>query len=291
MTDRTPLLKAVGAAWIVIGGIGLVWAGLTFVHGLFPHILASLASSVNWRLVIWPWAQICIIFVALFLLLSGWGLIRLQTWMQTILVPAHLLFAVYALTAWLAGLILMGHLYEGWAGLSLVLLGALAVHAAMAAFMGSVSTSEALSWLPLRTAPLVPLKCEFCGTSLDPTTGRCPQCEVIPETTPTITPRPPVGCLVGTSDEIEFEIEPHQAVTVGRGSAQNQVNLSNPTVSRHHAQISFENGHYVVTALKDKNGTFVNNARVRKRTLQDGDQVRFGRASFRFTVLEQEYRA
>jgi pSer/pThr/pTyr-binding forkhead associated (FHA) protein len=92
--------------------------------------------------------------------------------------------------------------------------------------------------------------------------------------------------LVGRSDEREYYISPNQAVTIGRGSARNQVNLSNPTVSRRHAQITFVQDHYVLKALDDRNGTFVNNSRVRQQMLHDGDEIRFGRASYSFRVVE-----
>jgi pSer/pThr/pTyr-binding forkhead associated (FHA) protein len=152
--------------------------------------------------------------------------------------------------------------------------------------MSSVSTSEALSWLPLRTAPLVPLKCEFCGTPLNPPDGRCPQCEAEPQLGQNVPSRPPDAKLVGISDEREFYITPSRTVTIGRGSTRNEVSLNNPTVSRRHAQIAFEKGRYVLRALEDRNGTFVNNARVRQQTLHDHDEIRFGRASYAFRIVE-----
>jgi pSer/pThr/pTyr-binding forkhead associated (FHA) protein len=92
--------------------------------------------------------------------------------------------------------------------------------------------------------------------------------------------------LVGTSDEREFFVTPEHPVTIGRGSTQNAINLNNPTVSRRHAEIVFQKGHYVLKALDDRNGTFVNSARVRQQTLHHGDEVRFGRASYQFRIVE-----
>jgi hypothetical protein len=235
---------------------------------------------------VWPWAQIIVASTALFFLVIGWGLIRRQRWTQTLIVPAHLVFLIYALAVWVAGFLAKKHLYEGWGWLSLAMLLAIAFNALMALWMNGGDTSEALSWLPLRTAPLIPLKCEFCGTPLEPFNGRCPKCEAEPETTHSGPFKPPDARLIGTSDEREFYITPEQGVTIGRGSSQNQINLSNPTVSRHHAQIVFEQGRYLLRALQDRNGTFVNKSRVRQQTLQDGDEIRFGRASYRFRIVE-----
>jgi hypothetical protein len=239
------------------------------------------------QLMLWPWAQLTTIFAAVFCLVGGWGLIRRQRWTQTLMVPAHLLLLTYALAVWVGGFIAQRHFYAGWGGLSLALLVTAAVNGLLAVWMSSVGTSEALSWLPLRTAPLIPLKCEFCGTPLEPQTGRCPQCEADLEPTDAAARlKPPDAILVGTSDEREFFITPNQALTIGRGSSRNQVNLSNPTVSRRHAQIVFEKGRYLLKALDDRNGTFVNNVRVRQQTLHDGDEIRFGRASYGFRLVE-----
>lgn len=295
MTDRTPWLKRLGAMWLIVGGTSLIWAALTLVRGLLartaPHSLAFLAPAMLSEWMLWPWAQLTVVLAALYFLICGWGLIRRQRWSQTLMVPTHLLFVVYALAVWVAGFMDNGHLYEGWPTTSLPLLAAIALNGFLALWMNSVSTSEALSWLPLRTAPLVPRKCEFCGTPLDPQTMRCPQCEAEPQIAREGPPRPPDAMLVGTTDELEFYLTPDQAVTIGRGSARNEVNLSNPTVSRRHAQIVFEQGRYVLKALEDRNGTFVNNARIRQQTLRDGDEIRFGRASYDFRTVEQEYSA
>jgi hypothetical protein len=290
MDDRTPWLKRVGALWLVVGGVCLIWAVLTLAGGLASGFTSTwrsvLTPAVLSDTLLWPWTQLVVAFIGLFVLYCGWGLVRRQRWTQTLMVPGNLLFAVYALAAWVAAFVSTGHLYEGWAGKSLALLAAFAVSLYLAAWMNSVSTSEALSWLPLRTAPLVPLQCEFCGTPLDPTDGRCPQCQSELELGPKVPPKPPDAKLVGTSDEREFYLTPDRAVAIGRGSTRNEINLANPTVSRRHAQIFFEKGCYLLKAVDDRNGTFVNNVRVRQQALNDGDEIRFGRASYRFRIVE-----
>jgi hypothetical protein len=290
MDDRTPWLKRVGALWLVVGGVCLIWAVLTLagrlVGGSTSTWRSVLTPAVLLDTLLWPWTQLVVAFIGLFVLYCGWGLVRRQRWTQTLIVPANLLFAVYALAVWVAGFLSEGHLYEGWAGNSLALLAAFAVNLYLATWMNSVSTSEALSWLPLRTAPLVPLQCEFCGTTLDPTDGRCPQCQSELQFESKVPPKPPDAKLIGTSDEREFYLTPDHAVAIGRGSTRNEINLANPTVSRRHAQIFFEQGGYLLKALDDRNGTFVNNARVRQQALNDGDEIRFGRASYRFRIVE-----
>jgi len=232
------------------------------------------------------------ILVAVFFLVAGWGLIRRYRWVQTVTVPAHLMFMIYAIVGWIAAFLVERRSPLEWTGISVLLAVLILANGALALFMNSTGATEALSWLPLRTTPLVPLKCEFCGTPLDPGTNRCPQCEAVPETAhQNGASRPASAKLVGVLDKVEFRIDPDKATMIGRGSTRNDVNLSNPTVSRYHAQIAYEAGHYVLTALRDLNGTFVNDTLVRKRPLQDGDEIRFGRSRFRFLVMESEYGA
>jgi hypothetical protein len=290
MTEQTPRLKRVGALWLIGGCASLIWAALTLVRGFFgpspPAFLTFLNPFLFSKWLLWPWAQIIVTLAAFFFLISGRGLIQRQRWTQTLLVPAHLLIVVYASAVWFAAFVHNRHLYEGWAGLSMALLAVIGLNSFLALWMNSTATTEALSWLPLQTAPLIPLKCEFCGAQLDASSGLCPRCEVEPQATPARPLKPPDAMLVGTSNEREFYVTPDQTLTIGRGSARNEVNLSNPTVSRRHAQIAYEKGRYVLKALEDRNGTFVNNARVRQQTLHDGDEIRFGRASYRFTIVE-----
>ena len=290
MADQTPWLRRVGALWLVVGGAGVIWALLTLARGVLarstPDLLAFLDPIMLSKWILWPWAQVTVILAALFALVSGWSLVHRQRWTQTLLVPAHLLVMVYAAAIWTAGFMVKGHLFRDWSGISLSLLGAVVLNALLAIWMGSVGISEALSWLPLRTTPLVPLKCEFCGTPLDPQSGRCPQCEAEPPVVRSGPVKPPDAILVGTTDEREYYITPDQSVTIGRGSARNEVNLSNPTVSRRHARIAYEKGCYVLRALDDRNGTFVNHSRVRQQSLNDGDEIRFGRASYSFKIVE-----
>ena len=163
------------------------------------------------------------------------------------------------------------------------------VNGGLALFLSSVGTTEALSWLPLRTLPIIPLRCEFCGTPLDPQTKLCPQCDVVPEiVNKHLAVAPPSARLINLSDQTEFWIEPDKKTFIGRGLTGNEINLDNPTVSRHHAHIEFKEGHFVLTALQDSNGTFINDTLVRQRALRDGDEVRFGRARFQFELVDQQ---
>ena len=58
--------------------------------------------------------------------------------------------------------------------------------------------------------------------------------------------------------------------------------LDDDAVSRHHARFASTGTSYLVTDLGSTNGTFVNDASVRERTLRDGDQIKIGHTIFKF---------
>lgn len=71
---------------------------------------------------------------------------------------------------------------------------------------------------------------------------------------------------------------------IGRDPA-NGLRLNHETVSRLHAELSARNGRWVLRDLGSTNGTCVNGQRlVGSIPVRDGDQVSFGRMSFRLTA-------
>ena len=65
-------------------------------------------------------------------------------------------------------------------------------------------------------------------------------------------------------------------VTIGR-APDNDLFVDNLAVSNYHAKIYFEAGRMVVEDLNSLNGTFVNDLRVERATLHDGDKVHIGK--------------
>ena len=85
----------------------------------------------------------------------------------------------------------------------------------------------------------------------------------------------------GFNPGVRFELDGDQSV-IGR-SADCEVPLDVPAVSRRHAVIHREHGQFFVEDLQSRNGTFVNDARITDRTLLgEGDQLVICDQEFRF---------
>jgi len=70
--------------------------------------------------------------------------------------------------------------------------------------------------------------------------------------------------------------------TIGRLS-DNTIQIEDPSVSSHHAEIDFSGGQYQLRDLDSTNGTRVNDKSFKEGPLHDGDRVRFGKIESRFT--------
>lgn len=90
--------------------------------------------------------------------------------------------------------------------------------------------------------------------------------------------------LVIDGDEEDTYFLADSRVTIGRLDT-NEIPIPDPGLSRHHAEISPENGQYILTDLGSTNGTFVNGKRVAEKTLKDGDKIGIGKVSLVFRRL------
>jgi hypothetical protein len=78
----------------------------------------------------------------------------------------------------------------------------------------------------------------------------------------------------------EFTLS-HGAVTIGR-LPDNLVQVDNLAVSGHHAKVSWSFERYVLEDLGSTNGTYVNEQRVTKHDLKDGDKILIGKHTLEF---------
>jgi len=82
--------------------------------------------------------------------------------------------------------------------------------------------------------------------------------------------------------EKSYRLQTHRPFTVGRDPG-NDIFLRDPKVSRHHAEIVFERGFFVLHDLASANGTYVNSKRVRVAPLTHGAKLRMGNTYGRFS--------
>ena len=82
--------------------------------------------------------------------------------------------------------------------------------------------------------------------------------------------------------EKSYRLQTHRPFTVGRDPG-NDIILRDPKVSRHHAEIIFERGFFVVHDLSSANGTYINSKRVRVAPLTHAAKVRMGNTYGRFS--------
>jgi pSer/pThr/pTyr-binding forkhead associated (FHA) protein len=66
------------------------------------------------------------------------------------------------------------------------------------------------------------------------------------------------------------------SLSIGR-SPGNDVVIDNLAVSGHHAKLSLDQDHYVIEDMSSLNGTFLNNQRIRRSLLKDGDEILIGK--------------
>jgi pSer/pThr/pTyr-binding forkhead associated (FHA) protein len=98
--------------------------------------------------------------------------------------------------------------------------------------------------------------------------------------------RPHFVTLSDGEEQIAYIIN-RQEIFIGR-TLNNAFVIANPSVSKRHARVVAENGGYALYDLGSSNGTFINGKRVTEAQLQDGCEVRFGRAAFVFRARRRE---
>jgi hypothetical protein len=139
--------------------------------------------------------------------------------------------------------------------------------------------------LPPRGAPGAAGTCFRCGAANDPHNRFCTTCGYdlsgsrARSDTYLQTDGRPLLCrlLARTGKVAGHTFTLHQDVTAIGRTQGNDVVLPDPTVSRHHARLSFRNGQWYLEDLNSSNGTYVNNVRInRPAPLMEGDELRFG---------------
>jgi len=89
-----------------------------------------------------------------------------------------------------------------------------------------------------------------------------------------------IAVLKGFYEGLEVPVD-RDWLVVGRGRGADLV-LAEPTISRTHAAIGFEESEgFFVQDLGSTNGTLVNGSREKRRPLSNGDEIQMGRLHLR----------
>ena len=91
-----------------------------------------------------------------------------------------------------------------------------------------------------------------------------------------------IQILSGFYQGLELPIDrPRMVIGRGRGV---EVVLAEPTISRAHAAIGFEDEGFFVQDLESTNGTMVNGERRERAPLEDRDEIQIGRLHIRIRL-------
>lgn len=72
-----------------------------------------------------------------------------------------------------------------------------------------------------------------------------------------------------------FGLEEDKPLRIGR-SIQNDIVLATSKASRFHAEVTYQDGNYILRDLNTSNGTFLNGQRVTEKVLEVGDEIQIG---------------
>jgi hypothetical protein len=95
--------------------------------------------------------------------------------------------------------------------------------------------------------------------------------------------------LIGKGDKkaekTVYEIN-RRVTSIGRRK-DNDIVLTDPSVSGHHAKIRFEEDDYFIYDFASTNGTRVNGHKTYRRRINDGDMIEIGQAAFTFVTKKK----
>jgi hypothetical protein len=265
---------------IVLGYFILAQQVSNFFITQLPGVVQLMGPLLQARL---TFQQLAGLIFGLFCIFFGLGLLRLRPWARTVGIAFHITMGVCVAALVVTFYVLLSTLTASESAQALVLVLGGIVALGLAGIGFQMSLPSAMDAFFGRLAPLprtVPIKCPTCGNPLDLDKARCPKCDAEAEA-----PSGPVRAkLVDAVSKQEYMVSTRRQTRIGRDTAGFEINLTDLSVSGEHAMIEFVDGHFHLHALRDTNGTYVNDTahKIRDAEIRNGDLIIFGRAQFRF---------
>lgn len=147
---------------------------------------------------------------------------------------------------------------------------------------GKVNSLPDETKAPLPKAPVVPLNAAIEETVLMPAAD---ETQFLGGAVEAVASERPAAHLVEHSQllsQSEWTLQ-DELYLLGRSENNNLV-LSDPSVSKNHAQLSYVQGHWQIEDLGARNGVKLNGAAIDKARLQNGDQITLGRVVLEFRI-------
>jgi len=163
-----------------------------------------------------------------------------------------------------------------WTTITWLSAGVLAVAAVFVWRRQSVAESRRTAGLP-PAAELQPMA-DFDEATI---VERMNRTEEYLEKTVTLRERPVLTVTRGPGAGEVYELKGRAPVSIGRAKA-NEVVVNDLSVSSEHCRIRPEDGRFVLHDLKSTNGTFVNERRVTRHILSEGDILKIGETALMF---------
>ncbi len=292
MYQRPTGVTLISVLFFVVGALSLL-AGLWVLAVPIPGGDPFLGMLVSYQVALGIGAAL----VGGLDIATGWGLWMLRNWARILSVVLLGLSAVSYLFSGVGALVgvnIAGYQlsYPGVGIASLLVAGFLAwliwyllKPDTAAFFMGGGPSIGVVSVTvqptptpspPAQVSPTVPTSPPEAGPSVRP--PRQP-------TEVTDLPAPAEGWLVlrtGPRAGQQFGLQRGKKNTVGRDPSRADIVIDDVSVSGEHARILFDHGQFYIYDLASTNGTFVNNRRIQKQLLMDGDLIRLGNAQLVF---------
>jgi len=123
------------------------------------------------------------------------------------------------------------------------------------------------------------MACARCGAVTEPSDVRCTQCgaDLAAGT---------LEIVRGSVPDRTFTLSP-QTYTIGR-ARQNDICLPEPSVSKFHARLVYQDGRFAIEDQGSLHGLYVNAAKVPRAVLSSGDVVQLGNLTLKFSRASSE---